>query len=35
MREGDKERSREEEKDEKEKRIRRIIPEFRYESFRS
>jgi len=32
MREGDKERSREEEK---EKRIRRIIPEFRYESFRS
>ena len=32
MREGDKERSREEEKDEKEKRIRRIILEFRYES---
>ena len=29
MREADKERSREEEKDEKEKRIRRIILEFR------
>ena len=35
MREADKERSREEEKDEKEKRIRRIIPKFCYKSFQS